>query len=448
MKNDNLNVILTDLAEHAKPAAQIDLWPTLKENLATSDGQPNKGKPIMNPNPVLSRAALAALALILVFAILLASPQGQAFAQELLKYFTTTSQKWLPAWPMPAPVPTYALEVEAVPQPSSLDMPDCGPVISPISSTFLCQLNDAQSKLGFIIKSFPAEYVDATFHVMEIDLENKAIRLSFLGEDASYSIAQGLGDFPVETMGYAVHQDAIQLTQVGKYPAEYAAGSFIFSEDTSMTWDPTSPRYQLRWKEAGYWYSVGMSLYGLSPQSIGLTPAGVKEKMIMIAENLVTLEQGPDRLTAGRQPSIKDRAGFNVKEPGLLPKNFHQVSDGSWSLLIPNKVDMMYEYTENGKAVGSLQFSQIPLPANEETLRWEFSQFYHGDPGETDFIVDEEVQINGRVGHYLVPAGEFSPYALYWQDDEREYILICFWSLEFGGRLSKEDLIVIAENLR
>ena len=453
MKNDNLKTILSELAEQAAPTVEINLWPAMQAQILTSKWVEEKGNKMMKTpfaqKMFFRRTVLALMAIAVIFAILLATPLGRAVAQDILKYFTTTSQKWLPPWPMPAPVPTYTLETGmATAQPTLLDTQGCGPVISPISSTFLCQLKDAQSQLGFIVKSFPARYVDAAFHVMEFNLETKTIELSFLGKYATYNIEQGPGDFPTEPMGYAVYQDAIQLTQVGKYPAGYAVGAFIFSEDKSMTWDPTAPEYQLRWKENGYWYSFRINLYGTSPQSMGLTPAGIKEKMIQIAENLVSLEQGAGQLTAGNQPSIKDSAGFVIKEPGILPKMFHQVTDGSWSALISNKVNMMYEYTENGKAVGSLEFSQIPIPVDEKNLRWEFSQIYHGENGEIDFIIDEEVQINGTTGHFLVPGGDFQPEALYWRDNQREYILICQWSLGYGGRLSKADLIAIAASLK
>jgi hypothetical protein len=447
MNNDHLNSILSDLAENAKPAAQIDLWPGLKKSLAASDGQSKPGKSGIKRTPVFRRTAFAALAVLVAFAILFATPQGQAIAQDLLKYFTTAAQKWLPPWPMPAPVPTYTLESElTTAQPTPADIQGCGPVISPISSTFLCQLEYAQAKLGYIVKSFSAEYVDAPFHEMNFNFspEYKTLRLSFRGGGATYTLEQKPGDFPAENMGNAIYQEAIQLTQVGKYPAEYAAGAFIFSADNSMTWNPTEPVYHLRWKEAEKSYSFTMSL----SRDNGLTPAGIKEKMLLIAENLVTLDQGAEQLTAGNQPSIKDSAGFAIKEPSRLPGMFHQVFATGWNYLIPNQVNMLYEYTENGEVVGFLELSQIPIPADKKNLRWEFAEMYRGQNVEKDFSVDEEVQINGAIGHYLVPNGELPPQALYWRDNEREYILICQWTSGYGGKLSKEDLIAIAESLK
>jgi hypothetical protein len=59
----------------------------------------------------------------------------------------------------------------------------------------------------------------------------------------------------------------------------------------------------------------------------------------------------------------------------------------------------------------------------------------------------EVVQINGVTGYYL-DGGEANTSALYWRDDEREYLLMYAWTPNFGGRLDKETLIAIAESLR
>lgn len=445
MDNKNIKSILQDALEEKIPSSQIELWPAVKASLVAGKTLQQGEKMNTTKSRRISRAAFITLTIIVLLTLALITPQGHAIAQDFLKYFTTSAQKWLPPWPMPAPVPTYTLETKmTTTQPAQVDVQGCEPVISPISSTFLCQLEDAQSKLGFIVKSFPVEYVDANFHAMEFNPENKTISLFFRGEQGVYTLKQGLGNFPTEPMGYAIYQDAIELTQVGNYPAEYAAGVFIFSEDNSMTWNPAEPVYHLHWKEDEKFYSFTMKV----SENNGLTPVQIKEKMILIAENLVTLDQGAYRLTAGYQPSIKDSAGFVIKELGILPKMFHQVPDRGWSALIPNKVNTLYEYSENGKVIGFLEFSQIPIPANRRNLRWEFSQIYPGKNGGEDFIIDEEVQINGVTGYYLVPSGEFPPYALYWRDDEREYLLICQWSPDFGGRLSKEDLITIAESVK
>lgn len=447
MKNDKLKTILTSLAEQEMPAAEIDIWPALQAQLTMVRNSQKGSKPLPSllVNNVFFRRAVPALLLITIsLGILFGTPQGRAIGQSILNYFTTASQKLLPLRPMPVPVPTYPLESEmAAAQSMPASIEGCGAVVSPISSTFICQLQEIQLKLGYTIKSFSARYVDAPFHDMAYSLENKSIRLSFQGEKATYTLQQLLGDFPAEQVGYAIYQDAIQMTKVGASPAEYAQGAYIFSEGSSVIWSPAEPVYHLRWKEGEISYSFTMGLQ----RENGEAPDGMIETMTLIAENLATLDQGADQLTAGHQTSLKDRAGFIIKEPGILPKNYHQVFDTGWNVLIPNKVNMLYEYRENGAKVGLLEFSQIPIPADEKNLRWEFSAMYQREVAQEDLILEEKVQINGAAGQYLVSSGDYPPQALYWRDNEREYILICQWASDFGGRLRKEDLIAIAESI-
>jgi hypothetical protein len=204
----------------------------------------------------------------------------------------------------------------------------------------------------------------------------------------------------------------------------------------------------LRWKENEHWYSFTLS----SDQFTGLKPFEIQAKMIQIAENLVSLDQGADQLSAGNQPSIKDSAGFTIKEPGLLPEGFKQVPDGRWSnLTTAPRVGMRYDYMVNGQWVNSLTLDQMLIPADDKTLRREFGLLYQNQAmvnGQwVNSNTDEEVQINGVTGYYL-DGGESFTSALYWRDDEREYLLIYHWTPDFGGRLDKETLITIAESLK
>src|SRR5215207_1955045 len=445
MNHDNLNSVLSDLAENARPAAEIDLWPSLKKYLATSGGQSKQGNSIMNHAPVSRRAAFVALSMLVALAILLFTPQGQSFAQELLNYFTTVSQRSIAPLPTPVLVPTYTLETALTSQPTSfIDDQSCGETISPILSTFVCQLQDAQAKLGFVVKSFPTRYVQASFQAMWVDQEQRSIYMIFRGQQAVYSLEQGLGDFP---KGFPVYQDAVHLVRVGENQAEYANGTFIFPEgrvDKDMIWEPNASVYHLRWKENEYWYSFTLS----GNQFARLDPLAIPVKMIQIAENLVNLEQGNDQLTAGTQPSIKDSVGFIIKEPGLLAEGFQQLHYGGWSNLTTTpRVGMRYEYKVNGQGVYSLILDQMLIPADEQTLRREFALIYQNQGEVNGHWVnedtDEEVQINGMTGYYLDGRESFSS-ALYWRDDEREYLLIYQWAPDFGGRLDEETLIAIA----
>ena len=453
MNKTNLNSILSDIAENARPAAQIDLMPGLKKSLATSGGRSGLGKPAMQRSPVLRRAGFAGLTALLALAIFLVTPQGQAFAQALLKYLTTVTQSSIPPVATLLAVPTYPLKAGLVPQPTiSPNSEGCGGTISPISSTFICQLQDAQAKLGFAVKSFPAQYVQAPFVFMWIDQAHALLQMDFRDGQTGYHLDQGLGDFPTDCRGCTIYQDAVQPVQVGVYPAEYAAGAFIFPKgqvDQAMVWNADEPTYHLRWKENDQWYSFTMVMNQLGGQE----PGEMKGKMVQIAENLAGLDQGADLLTAGNQPSIKDSASFTIKEPGLLPEGFRQVPDVTSSgLTTAPRVGMSYEYVVNGQWVNYLTLEQMIIPADDNTLRREYALLYQGQSVDKNGLwvnpdTDEAVQINGATGYYL-DGGSSLTSALYWQDGEREYLLIYQWAPDFGGRLDKQTLIAIAESLR
>ena len=70
-----------------------------------------------NPTRMLTprRAALAVLAIVAALALLLATPQGQAWAQSVLRFFTRAESDTLPVQPFQlTPIPT--LQAESTPE--------------------------------------------------------------------------------------------------------------------------------------------------------------------------------------------------------------------------------------------------------------------------------------------------------------------------------------------
>ena len=457
MMKDILKPILTDLAEGEKPAMHIDLWPDLKRTLAASDGVTIKGTSMLKFTLIHRRIAYAALLVLAALVIFFFTPPGQAFSHSLFAYFTTVSSTALPPVPTPIAAPTYTLEAALAPEPSNpASIPGCGETINPIDSTFLCQLQDAQARLGFVVKSFPAQYIKLPFAFMQVDLEKRTLHLSFRDPQAfrGYILEQGVGDLPDDSifqnaLHNPVFEDAVQNVQVGSSPAEFVAGEYIFPEgqvSQGMVWSPDEPVYRLRWREGDHWYEFTL----VDSQYIGANlPAG-QAHMIQVAENLVSLDQGAEQLAAGNQPSVRDSAGFPIKEPGLLPEGFRQVADGTWSNLTTSpRVGMIYAYKVNGECENSLILYQMLIPSDEKTLRREYGLLYQGLSISETLTADmgQPVQINDRTGYYL-DGGASNTTALYWRDDMREYLLIYMWSPSFGGRLDENTLIAIAGSLK
>jgi hypothetical protein len=364
MNENSLTHTLNQIAEEGVPA-DLDLRAAIHHRLETSKSHPRKGVLPMKASFAFTPRQIAALVTIIALSLaaaFLLTPQGQMFAQKIRKYFDTVPEtSFAPPWPTPILVPTYTLEANLAHQPvaPTVGVDDCGTVISPISSSFVCQLQDAQTRLGFAVKSFPAQYVDAPFHSLWVDPKTTWLHLTFRGQGSVYTLAQGLDDF----LWHPVYEGAVQPVQVGQYPAEFVADSFIFPDGEPYepwVWNADEPFYRLRWKENERWYEF--TLARGQPGESGLDE--IQNEMIQIAENLVGLDHGNEKLAAGNQPSIKDSISFTIKELGLLPEGFQQVPYVGWSNLTTTpRVTMFYEYQVNGEIVNSLKLDQMLIPS-------------------------------------------------------------------------------------
>jgi hypothetical protein len=83
-KNPALQSILNHLAGETVQAGEMDLWPSIRQRLAESTRSQAKETPMQTPlkNGPRLRLLGAAASLIVVLALLFATPQGQALAQR------------------------------------------------------------------------------------------------------------------------------------------------------------------------------------------------------------------------------------------------------------------------------------------------------------------------------------------------------------------------------
>jgi hypothetical protein len=438
--------ILHHLAEQAIPSAEIDLWPALQARLGTSKLTKSRGAFKMNTK---FRFAVVALSiLLLVVGFLVATPQGRALAQQVLGYFKTTKEKYPPrSTPAPTytPEPTYvisggAVTVQATP---AVDPNQCGPTVSPVSSTFPCQLINAEAEAGFEIKTFPADRVQLKFDLLVVLPDRRIVSIGFSGVDTNpdsamdiaiiYAIAQGVGDFPADDYwSPVVPENTVQQVQVGIYPAEY-----YFVDYTSMV------IAELRWMESGRWFDIYYQ---------GVSEEGIQGKIIGLAANLVTASQGVEKLAGADTPTVAQRAGFDLMEPTTLPKGFQLCSadyvglESDLEQMLPQYVSIQYCLWEEGTsrggaAPGVLQIIESPV-AGRGQLRWVFDRLVDGHEAPT---MSEDVQVNGVTGQYL--ANEMGQ-ALIWTEGDLRLMIVFTWTSSYGGRLGKEDLITIAESMK
>jgi len=107
MNEKQFQKALGRLAEELVPE-NADLWPAIRDHFETSKHPTIQGDHSMNQ--ALARRRLAAgslLALLLVAALLFATPQGRALAQGIVNFFTHAESDRLPVQPWQlTPLPT------------------------------------------------------------------------------------------------------------------------------------------------------------------------------------------------------------------------------------------------------------------------------------------------------------------------------------------------------
>lgn len=188
----------------------------------------------------IQRIAFSALAVALLLAITLATPQGRAFAQSVLQFFTRTDSKTFDLEPLQiVPVETAQAEPTAMPP---------SPMIS---------VAEAEAQVGFDIHELPSvppgfEYLGARLYGDTVSIEYEA-----LGSGGNLIITQSQDGFYQSQWG-DVPTDAITtLVKIGDVDGEFVKGTFVvYPNDTVATWNPDASIWRLRWVKDGIWFEI------------------------------------------------------------------------------------------------------------------------------------------------------------------------------------------------
>ena len=374
----------------------------------------------------LSRVAYASLLIIALLTLALVSPRGRAFAQQILNFFTKTTETSFPVVPYDQPaMPTTTVAVNPVPAYASDDVNLCGMTLATTYSASLCQLANVEAQLGFPIKTFAP--TSLTLTSLAVDSSAHSIQLGFsMSSGISLQIMQGVGEFPEpESPLDLVPANAVQESQVGGYPAEMVAGGFIQPVGSDQfVWDPTvGDIVSLRWKEEERWFEIIKTGH---PEQNPMTEADV----IALAENLVTLSSDTTTLSL----NLDQRAGFDIRELSMVPDGFRLLAAGH-NDYVDTEVYLLYR---NG-AGNDLSLIQV-LSANAApyTLAERF--------GEN--ITITPVQVGSVNGSYVVRDDGFQ--AVVWEVDGIRIELFYGWDpyTDTGQRLDQQDMLRIAGSLK
>lgn len=89
MNKKNIQSILKDEMEKEIPSSQVQLWPAVKASLVAGKKKSNKQEEKKNTTKLRSilRAAFAILITIVLLTLAFVTPQGRAWAQEVVRFF-------------------------------------------------------------------------------------------------------------------------------------------------------------------------------------------------------------------------------------------------------------------------------------------------------------------------------------------------------------------------
>jgi hypothetical protein len=241
MDDKRIRSILQDALEEKIPSSQVSLWPAVKANLVAGKSQLlQQGETMTTAKPHrIPRLAFAILAIIALLAIVLATPQGRAWAQSVLQFF------------MPAESSTFPLESSQImtsePDPSAPTAEPPMPLIS---------VAEAEARVGFGVAELPfvpdgLNYLGARLYGNAVSIEYEA-----QGRGGNLLIMQSQEGF-VQSDWDRVPAEAIVPVKIGELEGEFAQGTFVvYPGETVATWNPEAPILRLRWMKDGVWFEM------------------------------------------------------------------------------------------------------------------------------------------------------------------------------------------------
>jgi hypothetical protein len=317
MKNMDIQSILAGIAEEAAPSAEIDLWEGIHRRIASSESQFRQGEPLMKSNfaqkTIFRRLALATLALVFAFAILFATPQGRAWAQEIIHFFTRAGSDTLPYTPKALVwVDATASALPPTPTPMAAFAADCGDFDVP-----KCSVEQIRAKVDFPVKQLGITPEGMRF----VGATGGPDYVEILYDNGIYAWGVSIDEAPwtgnsVLTKWQIGASAVVETVRVGTVSGEYVKGAFVVPHTdplvtpapgaNNQVWDAHAGMQILHWVDRGIFFS--MEQWG---------PAAILDKtgIIALAESLTT---GPVSASLTPLPATETPLPTVVKKDGIL----------------------------------------------------------------------------------------------------------------------------------
>jgi hypothetical protein len=417
--------ILQDALEDELPASQIDLLPAVQARLVVR----NTARQGESMNRARNRK-LALSTLIVVAALTIATlttPQGRAFAQNLLQFFTRAESDTLPLQPWQIAPPEHA-------QAESTAMP-LMPLITIIS--------EAERLAGFDAAEIPSTPRGFTF--LGARLYGKAISIEYEAKagGGSLIIVQSRAGYVLSDWD-AVPADEIVPVKIGELDGEFVKGTFVlYPGDNSATWNPEAPVLRLRWVKDGIWFE--MTKFGDVESIKYLDRSGLIELAKSLVYEPTEANSDPFPLTIAE---AKDLAGFELLLPGTEATKGHQFNGAMYD---PKSHMVSLSYTINGAdgfVIEGYLINEQPLGEAQDVFPLQ------GVVGASAPI--DEVKVGEFQGAYVEGVWELTARGPVWRSEpflktlrwktDRLLIEIVYGDGD-GSGMTKEDLMAFAESM-
>ena len=239
MDNKEIKSILEATVEQEIPSSQIDLLPAIRASLVAGQ-QFQQGENMMSiRSRRIQRLAWAALIVAAFLTVALVTPQGRAFAQNILQFFTRADSNSFPLQPS-----------QIVTSPENPSVPTAEPPAS------LMSVAEAEVQAGFDAAKLPTapdgfEYLGARVYGNAISIE-----YGVPGGGGNLILMQSKDGF-VQSDWDKAPEEAITPVQINEWDGEFVQGAFVVRPgETLATWNPDVPILRLRWVKDGIWFEL------------------------------------------------------------------------------------------------------------------------------------------------------------------------------------------------
>jgi hypothetical protein len=465
MKENPLTHFLNQLADEGVPS-DLDLHSAIYRRLETSKTQTQKGVFTMKKGFARPRrlVAVGLFVFMSLAAMLLATPQGRAWAQDALRFFSRSADD-------ARPVPTLQPTMEAIPT----DRPAVIlPAATPQPSTVL-PFQDTCGSLPYAHCSMAQIREMVDFSVMELAILPEGwdflgatggpelVWIYYQGARGGLELSQGPNQFPDRTdwpVGGEAEVESVIIDAARSITGEYVQGIWIDTGQNtgSVVWDARITQRTLRWEDSNMRYTLRFM-----PAKTNEGTLLDKAILVDLAAHLTSEPAGEMIPTPTPNAAIGEiavQAGFSIVEPGWLPERYVLVK----ATHAPgrNAVCMYYNYPDSEsdpylvivESPNILSLQDILLPP----------QFYNN--GKEDVKIDipvhtENIPLGGAQNEQALYAsngleintlcevqGTITNHALLWQSGDLSYVISGIQDAHEGRQfISRLEMRRIAESL-